>query len=1060
MARTRRVRHVAPLLALLLVTTMLTLVSKTASASPADGIDLSQYVRVGRYDLPEPTRTTPPAGSLLAQEASAVTYDWDTDTLFVVGDGGTSVVQVSKTGQLIDSMTLAAGTSPQGTEFYDTEGLTYAGGGKFVLSEERYRQVVRFTYVAGGTLTRAATETVDLGPDVGNIGNEGVAYDPVTAGLILVKEKTPEAIFGTTVNWGAGTATNGSATTEPTNLFDPSLVGTSDLSDVYAMANIPGIKASEHDDLLIISQEAGKVLHVNRSGVIKSSLTITADQGNPLSVQAQTFEGVTADSDGRVYVVNEQGGGDFDHPQLWVYALTSATNAAPTGAVLSNRVTSVPENTVTPLKVADITVLDDGLGTNDLTLSGTDASSFQITGGQLFVKSGVALDYETKASYSVTVNVDDASVGATPDATVAFTLALTDVVNETAPDGTVAITEVAPWGSASDTTYKQDWWELTNLGSTTVNLTGWKVDDNSYNLGSVAVPLRGTWSSGTSSNPLDALGPGESYIFLESGGTPAVADNTLIGSFQGVWWPSGPVPTNVHFGVYGGSGVGLSTGGDAVEVFSASVVGQASVSFGATTTASPYASFDNSAAVGARVATTNPGPAPVISTASVVGTRGAYQVGTTVLQKGSPGVDSIAPSFTGVPFGTLAEATSASGAAVTYAAPTATDLLDGARTVGCAPASGSTFALGTTTVTCTASDTKGNTGTTTFLVRVRDTTAPVVNLPTSRSAASSGGPVTVNFGPVTATDAVDGTITATCSPASGSSFPVGSTHVDCYADDSQLNRGTALMDVVVSAPAAPTTTTTSTTSTTVPAGSSPTTTIPSQPTAPASPSAPAVAVPGGVVVIRDGEPVRLPITLPPNVRVAAAAATPSGNGAWVVTPQGKVVTTGDAPAIGSIKGNLNKPIVGMASTPSGEGYWLLGADGGVFSFGDAAFKGSTGNRVLNKPITTLSSTASGKGYWLVASDGGVFTFGDAAFHGSTGGRKLDQPVVSIAATPSGDGYWLVGRSGGVYAFGDATNEGSGSKGKTIVAIVPSPSGNGYWLMASDGSTIAFGDAGK
>ena len=27
-----------------------------------------------------------------------MTYDWDTDTLFVVGDGGTSVVQVTKTG--------------------------------------------------------------------------------------------------------------------------------------------------------------------------------------------------------------------------------------------------------------------------------------------------------------------------------------------------------------------------------------------------------------------------------------------------------------------------------------------------------------------------------------------------------------------------------------------------------------------------------------------------------------------------------------------------------------------------------------------------------------------------------------------------------------------------------------------------------------------------------------------------------------------------------------------------------------------------------------------------
>ena len=120
-------------------------------AQPAS-VDLSTYVRVGRYDLPEPTRTTPPANSLLAQEASNVTYNWDTDTLFITGDGGTSVVQVSKTGQLINSMTLAPGSSPQGTDFYDTEGLTYVGGGKFVLIEERDRQANLFTYVAGGVV--------------------------------------------------------------------------------------------------------------------------------------------------------------------------------------------------------------------------------------------------------------------------------------------------------------------------------------------------------------------------------------------------------------------------------------------------------------------------------------------------------------------------------------------------------------------------------------------------------------------------------------------------------------------------------------------------------------------------------------------------------------------------------------------------------------------------------------------------------------------------------------------------------------------------------------------
>jgi hypothetical protein len=127
-------------------------------------IDLSRYVRIGRFDLPEPTQTTPPnSTNLLAQEASGVAYNPDTDSLFIVADGGTSVTQVTTNGQLIDTMTLASGGSPQGTEFYDTEGITYIGGGQFVMSEERDRKLVKFTYAAGTVLTRGNAQTVTIG---------------------------------------------------------------------------------------------------------------------------------------------------------------------------------------------------------------------------------------------------------------------------------------------------------------------------------------------------------------------------------------------------------------------------------------------------------------------------------------------------------------------------------------------------------------------------------------------------------------------------------------------------------------------------------------------------------------------------------------------------------------------------------------------------------------------------------------------------------------------------------------------------------------------------------
>jgi hypothetical protein len=61
---------------------------------------------------------------------------------------------------------------------------------------------------------------------------------------------------------------------------------------------------------------------------------------------------------------------------------------------------------------------------------------------------------------------------------------------------------------------------------------------------------------------------------------------------------------------------------------------------------------------------------------------------------------------------------SASGAEVTYPAATATDLVGVTVEPTCLPASGDRFVLGSTTVTCSASDLAGNVGTATFTVTV------------------------------------------------------------------------------------------------------------------------------------------------------------------------------------------------------------------------------------------------------------------------------------------------------------------------------------------------------
>jgi hypothetical protein len=88
--------------------------------------------------------------------------------------------------------------------------------------------------------------------------------------------------------------------------------------------------------------------------------------------------------------------------------------------------------------------------------------------------------------------------------------------------------------------------------------------------------------------------------------------------------------------------------------------------------------------------------------------------------------DTTGPALT-LPPVVLAEATSPLGASVSYAA-SANDLVSGAATATCTPASGSGFAIGSTAVSCSATDAHGNTAAGMFTVIVRDTTAPLVQI--------------------------------------------------------------------------------------------------------------------------------------------------------------------------------------------------------------------------------------------------------------------------------------------------------------------------------------------
>lgn len=175
----------------------------------------------------------------------------------------------------------------------------------------------------------------------------------------------------------------------------------------------------------------------------------------------------------------------------------------------------------------------------------------------------------------------------------------------------VRITEVAPW-SSGNSPVGADWFELTNFGASAIDVTGWKMDDSSSSFAS-AVALNG----------ISSLAVGQSVIFVEGSAGTAT-------SFISNWFGAGPAPA---VGYYSGSGIGLSTSGDAVSIFKSTGSLEANVTFGVADSTAPYQTFDNAAGLNNTA----------ISQLSAVGTNGAFVAANSAVEIGSPGIISGVP---------------------------------------------------------------------------------------------------------------------------------------------------------------------------------------------------------------------------------------------------------------------------------------------------------------------------------------------------------------------------------------------------------------------------------
>lgn len=106
-----------------------------------------------------------------------------------------------------------------------------------------------------------------------------------------------------------------------------------------------------------------------------------------------------------------------------------AVSNAPPRVSLANVTASLAEDADATVrrKVADIIVLDDGVGAQSLALAGPAADRFEVIGRELFLLPCAVLDFESLRQLDVTVAIDDPTVGGAPDDSVGLSLMIADV---------------------------------------------------------------------------------------------------------------------------------------------------------------------------------------------------------------------------------------------------------------------------------------------------------------------------------------------------------------------------------------------------------------------------------------------------------------------------------------------------------------------------------------------------------------------------------------------------------------------------------------------------------
>jgi uncharacterized protein YjiK len=223
-----------------------------------------------------------PLPGMEKDEASDVTYNPQTKTLFAVMGKNPFLVELSLQGDVLRKMPLVGWGNP--------EGVAYMEDGLLAITDER-KHTLSIVQVDAHTqaLNRKDFPEYDLGPSKNqNKGFEAVAWDPRNQQLVLGEERPP-ALF--TWKSDGSQSLKGDKQIHVSNELD--------LRNLSALAIDP-----RTGHMLVLSADSHLLLELDENGDQVSFITLLGGF-NGLKDTIPRAEGVTVDEAGNLYLVSE-----------------------------------------------------------------------------------------------------------------------------------------------------------------------------------------------------------------------------------------------------------------------------------------------------------------------------------------------------------------------------------------------------------------------------------------------------------------------------------------------------------------------------------------------------------------------------------------------------------------------------------------------------------------------------------------------------------------------------------------------------------------------------------